>query len=103
MKTIDLGLTFNLIKKIKKGIKPKCNVVITDSDLPGELALHIRICTTNPKTKERLCFDKVITAIELSYVSEEMQSVIVEGLIDKANLYFRNKIQNNKKVKINEI
>ena len=96
-KTVDLGLTFNLIKKIKKGIKQKCTVNITDSNVPGNLALCIEICTKDPKTKKFLCFERVVNAVELGYISEEMQLITVENIINEANKYFKNKIKNNLK------
>ena len=87
---IELGATFALIQKIKKGIKQKCNIEIstTDVGVSGQ-GLRILVQAKNYKTKEFMYTQKIVTEEEMVTIHNRQQDYLINSLIEKANYYFR--------------
>ncbi|MBW1800674.1 MAG: hypothetical protein JRJ85_08085 [Deltaproteobacteria bacterium] len=87
---LDLKSIFDLIQKIKKGIKQKSCITITESDnYTVEPGLRILIETKNYKTKEYMYFKRNISESELIHTERDLHYTIIEKTIEEANDYFR--------------
>lgn len=87
---LNLKTTFALIQEIKKGIKQKCYITITEADIGvSEIGLRITIQTKNYRTKENMYFQRTINERELIHSDREQHYVVVKRTIDKANQYFK--------------
>ena len=87
---INLTSTFNLIQEIKKGIKQKCYIEITDDNINKlNRGLCITIQTKNYRTKEFIYYQRIITERELIKSTENSHTTIIKHTIDAANNFFR--------------
>lgn len=87
---IDLEKTFNLITKIKKGIKQECCVALFDVNLGvSDRGFRIRIETRNYKTREYMYFQKTITEREIITLDKFLYDNLIDKLIKGANHFFR--------------
>lgn len=87
---INLNSTFHLIQEIRQGIKQKCYIEISDTDVGTKgLGLCIRIQTKNYKTKEFMYFERTITEKELIKSPEHIHTTIIKHTITAANNFFR--------------
>lgn len=87
---IDLEKTFNLITKIKQGIKQECRIELFDAnvDVSGR-GFGIRIQTRNYKTKEYMYFQRMITEREIIILDKFLYDNLINKLIEEANHFFR--------------
>jgi len=87
---LNLKTTFDLIQEIKKGIKQKCYVTITETSIGvSEVGLRIIIQTKNYRTKENMHVERTIPEINLIHADREPHYTIIKKLIDEANKYFK--------------
>jgi hypothetical protein len=88
--TINLESTFRLIQEIKKGIKQKCYVEITDADVNiSGRGLRIIIQAKNYKTKKVMYFQRIVTEKELIKSTGNTHTTIIKHTINAANNFFR--------------
>ena len=85
MINLDLKPVSDLIRTIKKGIKQKSYITITESDTDD---LRIIAETRNSKTKEYMYYQKTITTKELLNMDNHLHNVIIDSFIEEANHYF---------------
>ena len=94
-----MGAVFTLIQKIKKGIKQKCHVEISDTDsgISGR-GIRILVRAKNYKTKEFMYTEKIITEKEVrappNHLHTHPHDNPVDELIKEANYYFRKEQEN---------
>lgn len=87
---LNLKPTFRLIQELKKSIKQKCYIEITDADINvSGRGLRIIIQTKNYKTKKFMYFERTITEKELIESTGNSHTLIIKHIIDDANNFFR--------------
>ena len=91
MSNIDLKEVFTLIKTLKQGIKQKCSIEITDSDVGiSDRGLRIRVEGKNYKTKKYMYFERIITETEIFNLDGhyDSHSNLINNTIKKVNYHF---------------